>query len=181
MASKGTLRITLDGWLGLATSGQDLLDAIAPEIPALLSSCKPGDSDLSGNYFVMKRSDSRVELQLFPRLESLRSWTCLRRDGLSGLTQDEAAVLKTVLGRAPASAPMRCVTETPRRGSKPLQAGRRVYYESSVTIRDFLSGLRTIDNVGFNYLPRNSLIELAQEPRDTRVSAKDLGEWCCRG
>ena len=39
----------------------------------------------SASYFSVKGSGASRELQLFPRMGALRTWTCLRRDGLSGL------------------------------------------------------------------------------------------------
>src|SRR5438132_3058076 len=105
VAVKGTQRVAIDGALGLASSGADMLDALAPAIPDLLAS--PGaagvrlTADVAGRYFSLKRSGTSAKLQLFPRLESLSTWTCLRKDGLSGLTPDEATVLKHLFRRAP--------------------------------------------------------------------------------
>ena len=101
---EGGQRIAIDGALGLATSASDLLDAVGPAIPTLLAlgSREVGRAraDAAPLYLSLKRSGASSELQLFPRLESLRTWSCLRKDGLCGLTPDEAAVLKHVLRKS---------------------------------------------------------------------------------
>jgi hypothetical protein len=185
IALKGTLRIAIDGALGLASSRDDMLDALGPEIPALLLSRRPQSTyvggDIAERYFSLKRSGASVELQFFPRVESLRTWTCLRRDGLCGLTPDEAAVLKLLLAKATDSSRLECVTSNPREGSKAIQLGRRLYYRSTITVADFLASLRTIESGGMesaSYLPRDSVIELPRIRVDTRITADELGEWC---
>jgi hypothetical protein len=188
IALKGTQRISIDGQLGLAGSGADMLDALAPAIPGILAAPRGGGNetrrDMAERYFSLKRSGTSTELQLFPRLESLRTWTCLRRDGLCGLTPDEAAVLKRVLGRASSASRVKCVTAKPRPGSRRLQVGRKLYYESAISVFEFLSSLRTIDSGqadSASYLPRNSVFALPRVQLDTRLTADELGEWCCFG
>jgi hypothetical protein len=189
IASKGAQRISIDGELGLASSAADTLDAIAPAVPAILAARGSGRRGTghraaSERYFSFKRSGSSVELQFFPRLESLRTWTCLRKDGLCGLTPDEAAVLKHLFGRASSASRVECVTGKPRPGSKRIQAGRNLYYESSIPVRDFVSSLRTIDSTGADsasYLPRDSVFALRRVKVDTRLDADELGEWYCSG
>jgi len=185
IASKGMQRIAIDGALGLAGSGDDMLDSLAPVIPALLASRKPGTAkagaDVAALYFSLKRSGTYAELQFFPRMESLRTWTCLRTDGLCGLTPDEALVLRRLLGRASAASRVECVTAKPRKGSRTLQVGRRVYYKSTIPVGEFLSSLRTLDSGGADsasYLPRDSVVSLPGVRVDTRLSADELGEWC---
>jgi len=188
VAAKGAQHIAIDGALGLATSTGDLLDALAPAIPPLLAlgSREAGKSgaDAAALYLSLKRSGASVELQLFPRMESLRTWSCLRRDGLCGLTPDEAAVLKHLLGRASGSAHVECVTARPRQGSRALQEGRRLYYRSEVPVAEFLDSLRTIDSDGADsasYLPRDSVISLPRVRVDARIQPAELGEWCFAG
>jgi hypothetical protein len=188
IALKGTQRIAIDGGLGLAGSGDDVLDALAPAVPELLASPRERTgkiaSDGAARYFSLKRSGASVELQIFPRLESLRTWTCLRKDGMCGLTPDEAAVLKHLLGRASRSSQVGCVTARPRQGSKPLQAGRNVYYKSVVPVPEFLSSLRTAGSGradSASYLPRDSVMELPGARIDARLRMDELGEWCYLG
>jgi hypothetical protein len=188
IARRGTQRISIDGELGLASSAADLLDALAPAIPGILAAPRAGSSktgqDLAERYLSLKRSGTSTELQFFPRLESLGKWTCLRRDGLCGLTPDEAAVLKHVLGRASSASRVECVTATPRRGSRRFQVGRNLYYESAVPVSEFLSSLRTIDAGradSASYLPRDSVLALPRVRLDTRLTPDELGEWCCFG
>jgi hypothetical protein len=188
IALKGTQRIAIDGALGLAGSGADLLDALAPAIPEVLASPREGVEEVIANraarYFSLRRSGASAELQLFPRLESLRTWTCLRKDGLCGLTPDEAAVLKHLMGSASRSSQVECVTATPRRGSTPLQVGRKVYYKSALPVAEFLSSIRTIGSGqadSASYLPRNSLVSLHGVRVDIRVRAEEVGEWCYLG
>jgi hypothetical protein len=183
LARKGAVRISIDGALGLASSARDMLDALAPAIPSLLASPVEGTGrDLGALYFSLKRSPESAELQFFPRLESSRTWDCLRREGLCGLTPDEASVLNRIL-HGSLSARIGCVTSRPRGGSTTLQEGRKLYYRSSVTAAEFLSSLRTTfsdpaDSACF--LPKSSLIELPPT-RLASVSQHDLGEWCLLG
>lgn len=183
VALKGRQRITIDGMLGLAGSGADLLDALAPAVPGLLASPREG-TDGAASYYSLKQPGTAAVLQFFPRLESLRVWTCLRREGTCGLTPDEAAVLRRLLGKASRSSQIRCVTATPNAGSKPLQLGRRVYYESDLPVPEFLASLRTIDSDeadSASYLPRSSVLELPGVRLDTRPAPGEAGEWCYRG
>jgi hypothetical protein len=186
VALKGSQRISIDGGLGLAGSGADVLDAIAPAIPAILELRGAGGGatgqGVAERYFSLKRYGASAVLQFFPRLESLRAWTCLRRDGLCGLTPDEAAVLKRLFGKASGASRVRCVTAKPRLGSRRIQIGRNLYYESAVPVAEFLSSLRTIDSVradSASYLPRDSIFTLRRMRVDTRLTADELGEWCC--
>jgi hypothetical protein len=188
VALKGAQRIALDGALGLAASSSDVLDALAPAIPATLSlprqeSGRAG-ADAAALYFSLKRSGASTELQFFPRMESLRTWSCMRRDGLCGLTPDEAAVLKHLLGRASGYSQLECVTAKPRQGSSAFQVGRKLYYKSTMPIAEFLDSLRTIDSGdadSASYLPRDSVISLPGVRVDTHVPTVDLGEWCFVG
>jgi hypothetical protein len=188
IALKGTQRIAVDGALGLASSSGDMLDALAPAIPDLLGS--PGQeagkvtAEVAARYFSLKPSGTSTKLQLFPRLESLSTWTFLRKDGLSGLTPDEAAVLKHLLGKAQTGSQIECVTARPRKGSSPLQIGRNLYHRSAISATEFLSSLRTIDSGAADsasYLPRGSVIALHGVQLDTRLVADELGEWCYLG
>jgi len=183
-ALRGPHRISIDGRLGLAVSGADMLDAIAPAIPELLASPRTkgwAGSSAAARYFSLRRSGGSTQLRLFPRMESLRTWTCLRRDGLSGLTPDEAAVLRGVLGKCSGASIVECVTSAPRDGSKPLQVGRNVYYRSAIPVREFLSLLRTIDSAGHDsasYLPRGSVLAIPHVRVESRIASDELGEWC---
>lgn len=183
MATRGSFRISVDGRLGLASSGGDMLDALGPAIPKLLESGKGSVSsskDVSALYVSSRRSRGRTLLQLLPRLESLRTWTCLRREGLSGLTADEAVALKSALRFAPPGGTLTCVTVTPRGGSSPFQVGPRMFFRSVLPVTDFLSSLRTMGSVGSDsaFAPRDSVIEVKGPPVQGRVTAGELGEWC---
>jgi hypothetical protein len=188
VAVKGEQRIAIDGALGLASSSADMLDALAPAIPELLvyprRETGKVTEDVTARYFSVKGSGTSAKLQLFPRLESLRTWTCLRKDGLSGLTPDEAAVLRHLFGKATAGAQVECVTAGPRKGSSTLQIGRNLYHRSAIPVSEFLSSLRTIDSGAADsasYLPRDSAIPLHGVRVDTRIVADELGEWCYFG
>jgi hypothetical protein len=180
VAVRGHERIAIDGTLGLAGSGADLLDALAPAVPGILASPR-GDTGGAARYYSLKRTGAAAVLQFFPRLESLRVWTYLRREGTCGLTPDEAAVLRHLLGKASGSSQIRCVTATPKMGSRPLQVGRRVYYESDLPVREFLASLRTIDSGergSASYLPRGSVLEVPGVRVDTSPAVEEVGEWC---
>lgn len=183
VALKAGRRISVDGRLGLATSQEDMLDAIAPAVPAMLASARESrqEEDVSSLYFSLKRSRGSTELQFFPRMESSRTWTCLRKEGLCGLTPDEEVALRRGLGSAPPSWLVDCVTDNPREGSTPLQVGRRLYYRSSLPVTEFLSSLKTIDSDGkapVSYVPRNSVFRMPEVRSRPRVLSPELGEWC---
>ncbi len=185
IASKGSQRISINGDLGLAASRADLLDALGPAVPELLSSREASGGvpcrDVGHFYLALRKSGAVSQLQFFPRLESLRTWTCLRRDGLCGLTPDEALVLRLVLGSATEASTVRCVTSLPRQTSTVLQIGTRIYYESKLPVPELLSSLRTIDSGGADsaaYLPREPVFALLRTSLNIHVSAGELGEWC---
>lgn len=188
IASRGSQRITIDGALGLAASGDDMLDALAPAIPALLASGRnraaEPSAELAALYFSLKHSGASAQLQFFPRMESLRTWTGLRRDGLCGLTPDEAEVIKRLLGKASGSSLLECVTAKPSQASTTIQVGRNIYYKTKLPVSEFLSSLRTIDSKGADnasYLPRVSVISLPGVHVEGRISRAELGEWCFLG
>jgi len=182
---KGARSVTVDGRLGLASSRDDLLDLVGPAIPDMIAASVPSSgrdkSRVAGLYCSTKRGKSLVEFQFFPRLESLRTWTHLRRGGLCALTPDEAAVLRSILGSVAGSSRTSCVTASPREGSTRVQAGKNLYYESQLPIAEFLSSLRTIDSGSADncsYLPRNSILSLRSVPSLTSLDSSMLGEWC---
>ncbi|MDA4117706.1 MAG: hypothetical protein OK455_05105 [Thaumarchaeota archaeon] len=175
--------IRLDGSRGLAKSSSDLLDSLGPAIPRLLTFPRVGHPiGASGLYFQVKTSGNFTEIQLFPRLESLTTWTRLRGDGLCGLTPDEALVIRRLLEGGDAD--IECVSATPRQGSKPRQVGRNQYYASRISAQDFLASLRDIslNPAGDAYLPRGSVITLTRTAGTRRASPKfdadELDEWC---
>lgn len=186
-AVKTSQRISIDGSLGLASSGGDLLDALAPVVPSLLASrartSELRRADVSPLYYSVRRSGTSAKLQLFPRLESLRTWSSLRADGLCGLTPDEAFAVKRVLVRGGFGSTVECVTGQPREGSVPLRFGRKVYYRSRLPASDFLSSLRTVESgrQGTSYLPRDSAIPLSGRKNELPLTADELGEWCLVG
>ena len=177
-ARKGAERITVDGSMGLAKSNMDLLDPLGPAIPRLLRFPRGRPAlRASSLYFEVKRSNRFTEIQFFPRLESLRTWTGLRADGLCGLIPDEALVIRRLLEGA-GNAEIDCVSANPRQGSSPSQIRGKQFYRSRVPAKEFLGSLR---DIGFNpagdtYLPRASTIRLARA--GSRFDADELGEWC---
>lgn len=185
IATRRSQRIAIDGKLGLASSGTDMLDAVGPAIPELLASRSnsPLKADITALYLSLRSSGSSSRLRFFPRLESLRIWTCLRKDGLCGLTPDEHSALKGVLKNATSTSKVECVTAWPTEASSSFQVGGKVYFRSLLPVSEFLSSLRTIGSRAdsASYLPRDSAIELQDCEVDARLSLDDLGEWCCVG
>ncbi len=184
LATKGSMRISVDGKLGLASSGGDMLDVVGPAIPKLIETggreTISGPMDVSSLYFSVRRSRGLTRLQVFPRLESLRTWTSLRGEGLCGLTPDEAAALKSALGGADPAGTVACVTASPRDGSSPFQVGAKVYFRSELPLGEFLSSLRVMGSGGSDssFLPRDSVVEVRGTPVQGRAAAAELGEWC---
>lgn len=181
VASKGGLRMAIDGGLGVAASSEDMLDFIAPAIPAILESRKTTDgADVSSRYISVKSSKNSSNLHVSPRLESLAIWTALRGEGLCGLTPDEAEALRRVLNGARGE--VECVTDSPREGAKHIQVSRRVYYRSVVPVAEFLASLKTVDSGGegpWTYLPRDSILRVKGLGPTPQVSPAELGEWYC--
>jgi hypothetical protein len=186
-----------------------MLDAIAPAIPEMLAmpvmesqrgGRRGGDAgdrheeasaivgavggrSICERYLTLKKvSGDSVQLQFFPRLESSRTWDCLRKDGLSGLTPDEAAVLDYVLGSVPGTERVSCVTAKPREASSSLQVGGNLYYRSCIPVSEFLSSLRTVATQGLAdsaaYLPRDSILVLPRIESRAEIPADVPGEWC---
>ena len=184
VAVKGAQRISVDGVLGLASSGTDMLDALSPAIPAILSSKSDGvssNADVAGRYFTHRFSQGATLLQLHTRLESLRTWTCLRQERLSGIASDEAEVLRHLLEKASRNSEVECVTAIPREGSTTVKVGRNSYYKSTIPVSEFLSAMATIESgvdLSSCYLPRDSPLRIRRTRIDPHISARDVGEWC---
>lgn len=178
-ARKGERAITIEG-SGLAWSNMELLDPLAPVIPALLSVRK---TKVGGNpYFSAKLTGGRYRAQLFLRMEALGTWEELRKHDLSGLTPDEAVVISSLLEGSRGE--VRGVTDYPREESRILQFGKKVYYESMIDGGEFVANLRTVERKGIrnSYVPRNSVVdvEVTRAPPVRRI-AKVIGsldEWC---
>ena len=145
---------------GLAWSGGEMLDEIAPAVPDLLRF--PRAVRGRTHIFAAKSlQGGGLEVQFFPRMESLRLWMALRRAGESGLTPDE----KVAVSRAPlldGDQAVECVSDYPTDGCSVLQVGTMQYYRSSVPAGEFVSNLRTISSSSPRncYLPRTSVIRL---------------------
>jgi len=162
---------------GLAWSSVDLLDQVVPSLLNVLVERRT-QSD-SNPYFVSRAREPGFEIHFFPRMESLKRWNSLRREGLSGLTPDEAHVLTSVLGDSKGS--VECITDYPTEGASQTQYGRRFYFRSTIQVSEFLLNLRTISHAaGRNsYLPRSSVIRITDRPREiSRRTWEELGEWC---
>ncbi len=178
-ARKGERALTVERG-GLAWSNMELLDPLAPVIPALLSVRK---TKVQGNpYFSGKLAGGRYRAQLFLRMEALGMWGELRKHDQSGLTPDEAVVVSLLLegGRGE----VRGVTDYPREQSRIVQFGKKLYYESMVDVGEFIANLRTIERKGSrnSYVPRNSVVEVEvnRAPSVRRIAkvVGSLDEWC---
>lgn len=180
----GERRATVYGALGLAVSANELTDLLGPSIPSVLAAKGEAlETGLLPKYLSMSRSKGTSLIHLFPRMESLRTWTCLRMDGLCGLTPDEAVVLRQLLENEPESTRVECVTSMPVEGSIGFQAGSRLYYKSVLPPSELLSSLRTVDSDNpdhASYLPKNSVLRLKGRPELT-IPPHELGEWCLVG
>lgn len=160
---------------GLASSSEDMLDALLPAVPSLLHF--PRERVPVNPYLLTKPTRTGLEIQFFPRMEGLRLWKELRTSGECGLTPDEKAVASRVL--APARQNLECITDYPTDGCSVVQFGTRQYYLSSIPAREFADRLRTTSTTSSknSYLPRSSVIRL-EEGRLPELSPDDLGEWC---
>jgi hypothetical protein len=182
VAQKGRHHISVYPKLGLASSTDDMLDAIAPAVPELLASVRAGvlQRDVSSRYFSLRASRGSTTLRLFPRMESSTIWSSLRKEGLCGLTPDEAVALARVLGVLPSGTPVRCVTSEARDGSRRVQFGRRAYYSSVLPVEEFLSSMTTIESRrpgSGAYLPREAVLDLPGRI-EAELGAEEVGEWC---
>jgi hypothetical protein len=164
---------------GLAWSGGEMLDAIAPAMPSLFR--LPREFTPTNPYFASKKSRGVFEVQFFPRMEGLRLWTALRRAGECGLTPDEkVAVSRVLLG---VDQHVECVSDYPTEGCSTLQVGKMQYYRSSVPAGELVSNLRTTSS-SFSkncYLPRTSVIRLKVSSAPTLPTGDEFGEWCYLG
>lgn len=178
-ARKGERALTVEG-SGLAWSNMELIDPLAPVIPALLSVRKTRVRE--NPYFSAKLTNGRYRAQLFLRMEALGTWEELRKDDLSGLAPDEAAVISSLLEERRGG--ILGVTDYPREESRILQFGKKVYYESMIDASEFIANLRSIERRGVrnSYVPRNSVIEVevTRAPSVRRIAdiLSSLDEWC---
>ena len=169
---------------GLSWSHGELLDAIAPAIPSLLAFAKGAAANARLDpryvYFSAKKVRGRlIEFQFFTRMESLRTWTELRRVGLCGLTPDEKAVIESLLEGAEGT--VECVTDYFSEKSSPILIGRRLYYRSTISVDEFAATLRTVSQSSQrnSYLPRESILRMTTKDRfEFRHVFEGLGEWC---
>ena len=181
-ASRGGLRVLVNP-SGLCSSEQDLSDAIAPALPAILAS-KPARVPfraLRDLYFASESRGRGVLLRLSPRLESESYWDELRSTGSCALTPDEREVYSTLLSSSTSLTPL--VTDFPVEGSVVRRIGRRQYYNSRLEPREAASTLRGMGPAQERntYLPRDSILSLtpARLPKGELLDVfKALGDWC---
>jgi hypothetical protein len=184
LAVAGTSRITVNP-AGLSSSSGDLLDAISPAIPSLLSLDRVANDlvDRQPLYFSPKKSKvGTLEIRLFTRMEGFRTWTELRKAALCGLTPDEEAVISSLLRTGDGS--VECVTDFLSETSFPLRLGRVQYFLSRVSVDEFVSTLRTVSKSSRrnSYLPRDSTLRVRVEKNfDLDADLGGLGEWCYLG
>jgi hypothetical protein len=176
VAAEGDEGTTVISQSGLASSNSDMLDLLSPAIPPLLDA--PKEPSASNPYFAAKRRGDSFEIQLFARMEGLRLWSELRKEGKCGLTPDEKEVITHLLARAEGS--IQCVTDYPTDGCSLMRFGRKQYYRSLLPVREFSSRLRVIDSqsVKNSYLPRSSVLKLKTRSIPSLRSGPELGEWC---
>jgi len=181
-ASKRATKIVV-GSSGLASSNEDLSDAIAPVLPEVLA-CRPNKVDI-GNlmraYFASEKRGGRLVVRVSPRLESESYWDELRSKGSCALTPDERVVYTAMLSSRATATPL--VTDFPTEGSAVKRIGRKQYYASRLEPHEAASTLRGLGSLDEKntYLPRNSLLSLnpASVPKKELGGAfRDLGDWC---
>jgi hypothetical protein len=161
---------------GLAWSGSELLDALAPAVPDLLSHRRAEEP--SNPYYAAKRIDGGFEVQFFLRMEGLRLWTALRSEGECGLTPDEKVVASRLL--LGSDRPIECVTDYPTDDGSLLRVGRRQYFRSLVSPEELVDRLRTTSSASSRncYLPRSSVVRLNARVLPACPAPEELGEWC---
>lgn len=181
-ASKGGLRILVDP-SGFCSSEQDLSDAIAPAMPAILASkpAKVSFRALRRLYFASENRGKGLLLRLSPRLESESYWDELRATGSCALTPDERTVYSTLLSSSTSLTPL--VTDFPVEGSVVRRIGRRQYYDSRLEPAEAGSTLRGIGTAQErnSYLPRDSILSLnpARLPKGELLEVfEESGDWC---
>ncbi|MDA4114100.1 MAG: hypothetical protein OK474_08650 [Thaumarchaeota archaeon] len=160
---------------GLAWSGLEMLDALAPAIPRLLR--LPREVTATNPYFAAKKLSGWLEVLFFTRMEGLRLWTELRRTGECGLTPDEKSAISWVLTNDDQD--VECVTDYPTEGCSLLQVGKNQYYRSRVPVSEFLDHLRTT-SARFSkncYLPRTSILKIQGGSLAAPTIDVDLREW----
>jgi len=161
---------------GLAWSGSELLDALAPAVPDLLAHRRARVS--SNPYYAAKRVEGGFEVQFFPRMEGLRLWTALRTAGECGLTPDEKAVASRLL--LAADGKIECVTDYPTDDGSLLRVGRRQYFRSLIPPEELVDRLRTTSSASSRncYLPSSSVLRLRARALPSSPGSEELGEWC---
>ena len=174
-------------WLrgaGIAYSNSDLIDPIGPIIPKLfeVGKTRVTPQSLAEMYYSTKRDGERLRIRFNPRIESFSTWRELRFVDESGLTPDEALVLKTLLRHARGR--IRVIADYPSDTARVVQIGRRVYFDSSLEVEEFVSNIRVLGerNQRNTFLPQNCMLDLVnfKLPRvnELRRLSEELGEWC---
>lgn len=178
--AKGS-RVTVDP-NGLAWSSSELLDAIAPAVPELLSFPKEA-VEREGNqnpYFSIKKTQGGLsQIQLFTRMESSRLWSELRKERLIGLTPDERLAICSLLGRLDVT--IACLTDYADETSFPVRVGAAQYYRSTIPVSEFLDNLSTTTHSARRntYVPRDSILRVRSSGKRLGApSPEELGEWC---
>ncbi|MDA4122782.1 MAG: hypothetical protein OK456_06340 [Thaumarchaeota archaeon] len=181
-ASASSINLSVDPG-GLSWSSKEVLDAITPAIPRLLAfpreTVAGGPLDKHLLYFRAKRVRGRkYDVHLFTRMESLHTWTELRKEGLCGLTPDEKKVIGSLL--ASAEGTVECLTDYVSEDSSPVQFERRQYYRSTIPVAEFLSTLRSVSEASKrnSYLPRESILRVTLDETTAQPSLDGLDEWC---
>ena len=174
-SKRGGQRVTLEP-AGLAWSDGDLLDAIGPAIPELLSF--PKEESRVNPYFAVKRSPTSSHAQLFPRMEAGRTWSALRADGACGLTPDEGSMIRQLLRGV--GGETQCVSGRPREGSSRTQVGKAQYFQSTLPVAELASSLRIMElnPAGDAYLPKSATLRFETGMLSAPPMDGGLGEWC---
>lgn len=182
-ASMGSSVVWLES-RGIAYSSSDLLDPIAPVIPRLLEMEKRrvAPQSLVEMYYAAKHLGKSLRVRFNTRIESFSTWRELRSADETGLTPDEALVMKVLFDHARGR--IQAIVDYPTETARLTQIGRRVYFDSSLEVTEFVSNLRILGqrNRRNAYLPRNCMIDLANfrlpGANDIGRLSEELGEWC---
>jgi hypothetical protein len=112
-------------------------------------------------------------------MERWSLWTALRQDHRTGLTPDEAIVLKKLY--AASDGPVECVTDYPTDGGTIFRVGGRSYFRAQVDAAEAVANLDFVSRPPATrncYLPRSVVLRIAEAPRFTAKDIESLGEWC---
>jgi len=169
---------------GFCWSSSDPSDAVLPAIPDILSFPKEASPlrKIESKFWKMASAKGDAVVRLTRRIEAYSLWDKLRASDQCGLSPDEHAVARFMMGRANRNCSV--LTDYPTDVSVPKILGRRRFFDSSLSPGEAIATLRVAGgrDTRNSYLKRDGVMALGSITPPNRDDVlgliEDLGEWC---